>query len=379
MAVPLRVPILKIPFGQNDADFITEELRRLLLTGQLAMGPNVKKFEDEFAKFITTPYACGATNGTAALEMIFRALEVEGGSVAITANTFMATAMAAIASGAKIILVDCHIDDYQMDADDLARKMRPDTKAVVLVHVGGFISKSYEKIKEIAQSHGAALIEDAAHAHGAEIYGQKAGSLGFAGAFSFFPTKVLTTAEGGMVTTSDPKLYERLLALRQHGQNAPGSNIHQNFGLNFRPSEIHALLGLRMMAKADEILAQRRKAAAIYDALLSNGPVKAVIPQEGLKPSYYKYMAILPEGVDRGAIKARLREDFGVALAGEVYATAGNLQPLWTSHPQFLAHPLSPLPALEKLAPRQICLPIYPGLSYEDQKYVVESLHEVVA
>ncbi|MDR1657907.1 MAG: DegT/DnrJ/EryC1/StrS family aminotransferase [Deltaproteobacteria bacterium] len=376
--VPLKVPILKIPFDQQDADQISGELTRMLLEGRLAMGPMVARFEEEFRRFIGTDYACGCSNGTAALEMIFRALQVQGGSVAIPANTFMATAMAALAAGAKIILVDSEPHDFQMSADDLAAKIRPDTKAVVLVHVGGFISPHWRRIKQIASQNRAAFIEDAAHAHGSEIDGLKAGALGLAGAFSFFPTKVLTTAEGGMVTTSEAWFFERLLTLRQHGQSKPGSNIHESFGLNFRPSEIHALLGLRLMAKANWIVEQRRRAAAVYDRLLEHGPVIPIKPVPGLKPSYYKYMALLPPGVERSVVKERVRNNYGVALAGEVYATAGNLQPLWSTNQEYLAAPLTRLPVLEELAPRQICLPIWPGLSDDDQSYVVESLVKVL-
>jgi dTDP-4-amino-4,6-dideoxygalactose transaminase len=149
-------------------------------------------------------------------------------------------------------------------------------------------------------------------------------------------------------------------------------------GGNFRPSEIHALLGLAMMRKADWILAARRAAAAVYDRLLAEAPVRPVRPPPGQRPAYYKYMALLPEGLDRDRVKKRLREDFNVALAGEVYAVAGHRQPLWQLRPDCLAAPLEPLPVTEMVARRQVCLPLYPGLQPEAQHFVVESLLEVV-
>ncbi|MDR2725404.1 MAG: DegT/DnrJ/EryC1/StrS family aminotransferase [Candidatus Adiutrix sp.] len=370
----MEVPILKIPFDQADAEVICGELKEMLLSGRLAMGDKTLAFERAFAGFCGVGHALGVNSGTAALEIICRALEVEGGSVAVPANTFLATALAPIAAGARIILVDCDPLYFQMCPEDLARKMRPDTRAVILVHLGGFISPAWRRIKELAENNGAAFIEDAAHAHGAEVPEGRAGSLGFAAAFSFYPTKVLTTAEGGLVTTSDREFYQRLQIIRQHGQIKPGSNLHHFWGGNFRPSEIHALLGLAMMRKADCILAARRAAAAVYDRLLAGAPVRPVLPPPGLRPAYYKYMALLPEGLDRDRIKKRLREEFQVNLAGEVYAVAGHRQPLWSSRPGYLAAPLEPLPVTEMVARRQVCLPLYPGLDGEAQDFVVESL-----
>ncbi|MDR2387541.1 MAG: DegT/DnrJ/EryC1/StrS family aminotransferase [Deltaproteobacteria bacterium] len=379
----MKVPILKIPFDQKDAAEISQELTDLLLEGRLAMGTKVANFERLFGDFVGSQYALGASSGTGALELIFRALrekfDKNPGAVAVPANTFMASCLAPMAAGFKIILIDCDPDYFQMCPEDLAKKITPETRAVLLVHLGGFISPHWAQIKAIAEKNGAVLIEDAAHAHGAEADGHRAGCLGLAGAFSFYPTKVLTTAEGGMVVTSNHDLYQKLLAIRQHGQQKPGSNVHQTFGLNYRPSEIHALLGLNMMAKVDWILEQRRKAAAHYDNLLLNSPIKLVRPPQNHKPSYYKYMALLPSSVNRQTLKQRLKDDFEISLAGEVYSTPAHLQPFWENHQDFLAQKITALPISEMVAARQICLPIYPGLSFEAQKYVAESLAQVLA
>ncbi len=371
----MEAPILKIPFDEADADFICAELRDMLLGGQLAMGRHAAEFEKQFALFCGAPFALGSSSGTAALELVCRALELAGASVAVPANTFMATALAPIAAGARIILVDCDPLYFQMCPDDLERKMRPDTKAVILVHVGGFISPHWKRIRDICEARGAAFIEDAAHAHGAEAAGgARAGTLGRAAAFSFFPTKVLTTAEGGMVTTADPELYAAMTAIRQHGQERPGSNIHERFGLNYRPSEIHALLGLAMMKKADWILRRRREAAALYDDLLKGSALSPVHAPAGHRPAYYKYMALLPEGVERSPLKERLKSECRISLAGEVYARCLGDQPLWAAHPEYLAEPITPLPVSQMAARRQICLPLYPDLTTEMQEYVVENL-----
>jgi dTDP-4-amino-4,6-dideoxygalactose transaminase len=372
----VEVPILKIPFDAEDARVISEGVTQALLSGRLAMGENCRFFEEAFADFIGVPWAVGCQSGTAALEMLARALDLSGGSVVVPALTFMATAFAPLAAGAKIIVADVDPESFQLDPEDLAQKIRSDTKAVILVHLGGFISPKWRRILELAQTHGFYALEDAAHAHGAEVDGKKAGTLGAGAAFSFYPTKVLTTAEGGAVVGFDEGLRDKLLALRQHGQKNPGSNVHETFGLNFRPSEIHALLGLRILRKAQWILDQRRAAAAVYDRLLAKGPVKAVQASVGEKPAYYKYMALLPGKVARLALKERLKKEFGVSLAGETYATALSQQPFFRDNPQALAVPLTPAPVAEMIAARQICLPIWPGLSVEAQEYVVDSLYK---
>jgi dTDP-4-amino-4,6-dideoxygalactose transaminase len=177
-----------------------------------------------------------------------------------------------------------------------------------------------------------------------------------------------------MATTSDARLAAAMRAVRNHGQERPGSSVHEVFGLNYRPSEIHALLGLRMMAKADWILARRREAALAYDGLLKGALVEPVLPPEGNKPSYYKYMAMLPDGTDRGALKKLLLEDYGVDIPGEVYANPAHLQPVWASRPEFLASPVEDLPATGLVARRQICLPIFPEITLEQQELVVEAL-----
>ncbi|MDR2301202.1 MAG: DegT/DnrJ/EryC1/StrS family aminotransferase [Deltaproteobacteria bacterium] len=378
----MKVPILKIPFDENDAAEISRELRDLLLEGRLAMGSKVARFEESFRDFVKSRYALGASSGTGALELIFRALREkfgkEPGAVAVPANTFMASCLAPIAAGFKIILIDCDPDHFQLCPKDLAKKITPETRAVLLVHLGGFISPAWAQIKAIAEKNNAVLIEDAAHAHGAQADGHGAGTLGLAGAFSFYPTKVLTTAEGGMAVTSSDELYQKMLAIRQHGQQRPGSNVHQTFGLNYRPSEIHALLGLNMMAKADWILAERRKAAANYDGLLKDCPIKLVTAPPNHKPSYYKYMALLESSVNRDELKRELKDGYEISLAGEVYSTPANLQPFWDNNPDLLAQKITPLPNCELIAARQICLPIYPGLSFEAQKYVADSLAKVL-
>jgi dTDP-4-amino-4,6-dideoxygalactose transaminase len=278
-----------------------------------------------------------------------------------------------------VIFCDLESDTLQIDPDEIEAKIQADTRAVVVVHVGGIITPHWDRIQEICAKHRVVLIEDAAHAHGAWFHGRMAGSLGLAGAFSFFPTKVLTTAEGGMITTHDPNLAAEARILRDHGKQSGGSSPHVRIGDNWRPSELHAVLGLQQMKKADWILGERRRLAKLYDQGLPGIPeLRPLKIPEGVQSSYYKYIVFLDPGVDRNDLKKRMREEFDVALTGEVYADPCHLQPVFERHPEFLGRPLEPLPRTESAAFHHACLPLYPGLTDDDIYYVVESLKKAL-
>ncbi|MDR1079501.1 MAG: DegT/DnrJ/EryC1/StrS aminotransferase family protein [Deltaproteobacteria bacterium] len=373
----MLIPPVKLPFSEEDIERLGGKFKDVLRSGHIAMGPRCAAFETEFAAWLGVDHAVGTGSGTQALELICRARDFAGASVCVPAATFMATAFAPLAAGARIVLVDCDPDTLQMDPADLERKIRPDTRAVVLVHLGGFVSRDWERIRSLAADAGAMLLEDAAHAHGAEAGGVMAGTMGDAAAFSFFATKVLPTGEGGMAVTGDEELAGRMLSIRQHGQSRPGSNVHESFGLNFRPSEMHALLGLDVLERSSRILESRRRAAAVYDRLLEGSPFTAVKPPPDQSPSYYKYIVFLPDGVPRKEFKDRLMSLHRYGLAGEVYSLPLSRQPFWAGNPEFLAHPLEDLPGADRGCSRHVCLPIWPGLDPEDQAKLVDAMSDV--
>ncbi len=167
-----KVPILKLDFSDEDINFILNGIEQVLRSGFLTMSERVIEFERAFAKFCGVKYAVGTNSGTSSLEIIMRVIDVGQGTVVMPSNTYMATPLSAIKAGAKVIFTDCDPHTLQMDPNDLKKKIRQDTKAVILVHIGGFISPHINQIKEICDSKNIPLIEDAAHAHGSEIYKQ---------------------------------------------------------------------------------------------------------------------------------------------------------------------------------------------------------------
>jgi dTDP-4-amino-4,6-dideoxygalactose transaminase len=344
------------------------------------MGEKVKNFEKQFSEFIGVRYAIGVNSGTSALEIILRTLSVGGKSVIIPTITFMATPLAAIHAGAKVIFVDVLPDNLSIDPIDLEKKIRDDTVAVIPVHIGGIISSLWADIEQICKENELIIVEDAAHAHGALIDGRMAGTLGVAGAFSFYPTKILTTAEGGMITTNNEEIHSKSLILREHGKKDPKHNLHTELGYNWRFSEIHALLGLLEMEKCDSIIRQRRHLAKLYDTLLENVVgLKCVSIPENIVSPYYKYIVYLDNKFQREEIKLTLKNDFNITLPGEVYSDPCHMQPVFKKYPELILNdPGDPFTGAEYVSAKQICLPLYPSLTDDELIYVVNSLKAVL-
>lgn len=377
----MKVPILRIPFTDDNISFIQTAIGEVLGSGQIAMGRYVEEFERRFAEFVGTKYAIGVNSGTSALEICLRAIDVRDSSVIVPTNTFMATTTSVIHAGGRAIFTDVLRNDLCMDPEDLKEKIQKNTKAVMLVHIGGIISSQLRAIQEICEDNDLFLIEDAAHAHGSTIDGKKAGTLGIAGAFSFYPTKVLTCGEGGMITTDDERIYRAALMLRDHGKPDHRFNKHTEFGYNWRLSEIHAVIGVEQMNKIDWILSERRRVAEIYDGKLRNvDGIELIKMPAKVTSSYYKYIVYLNEGLDRDYVKNKIKNEYGIELTGEVYADPCHSQPVFEKYPgMMLNEETDEFPVAEYVCNRHICLPLYPGLTEAEVNYVVESLKSVVA
>ncbi|MFC2071756.1 DegT/DnrJ/EryC1/StrS family aminotransferase [Chloroflexota bacterium] len=375
-----EVPILRLPYTPEEIEIIKNGIADVLQSGYLTMGEKVAQFERAFAEFVGVKYAVATNSGTSSLEIILRAIGIEGSSVIVPSNTMMASPASVIHAGGKVLFVDCQRENLQLDPQDMRRKIRADTKGVMLVHIGGIITPALDEIKSICDEKGLFLLEDAAHAHGAAIDGRMAGALGIAGSFSFYPTKVMNTAEGGMITTDDENIYHKAFSLRDHGRTDYNPNIHTELGYNWRFSELHALLGLQQMKKSDAILAERRRIARMYDEKLEGvkGIRKLEIPAN-IKASYYKYIVFIDDNFARDEVKREIKESYSVSLTGEVYSHPCHSQPVFKKYPGVVANdPSDTFPQTEYVAERHICLPLYLGLTEEEIDYVVESLKRVL-
>ena len=369
-------------YPPDEIESISAGLRQILGDGFISMGRNVAEFERRWAEFCGVKHAIGTSNGTCSLEIILRALGVKGHTVVVPSHTFIATAVAAINAGARVIFVDCQRENLQMDPEDLRRKIRPDTRAVVLVHMSGIISPHLDEIKAICEERRVALVEDAAHAHGATIHGQKAGSLGLAGSFSFFSTKVLTTGEGGMIVTNDETIHAKSLAFRDHGRFTAEANLHDDLGYNWRPSELHAVLGTAQVRRADTILQRRRAIAHRYDRGLTARQIPAIkllkVP-EHVQSAYYKYVIYLEPPLERARLKRTLKEEHGVTLGSELYDRPCHSQPVFLRHPETVVPtPPNSFPETDYVVAHHICLPLYFELTDREIDEVIDALEATV-
>ena len=371
----MKIPAAKIYFPEEDRKELLRQIDEILASGQLTLGKYTKEFEERFAAYVGTKYAIAVNSGTSALEISLRALDVKGHSVIVPTNTFFATPASVIHAGGEVIFADV-TENLCIDPESVKKNIRKDTKGIIVVHIGGIVAPQIKEIKEICEDHGLFLIEDAAHAHGSTLDGKKAGSFGDAAAFSFYPTKVMTSGEGGMITTDDEKIYRRALVFRDQGKAGFYGNVHVEMGYNWRMSEIHAAIGLSQFARLEEFIEDRRRIAKVYDEELKKidkvTPIK--IPPN-VKSNYYKYVALLDDGIDRADIKKELKEKYSVNLSGEVYELPCHLQPIFKDLYGFKG---GEFPVAEDICKRQICLPVFATMTEEQAKYVIDSLREVI-
>jgi perosamine synthetase len=364
----MRVPPARILFPPEDRVAILERIDDALSSGQLTLGPIGAELETAFAARHSTRHAVAVSSGTAALEIILRAIGVEGREVVVPANTFFATAAAAVHAGARLRFVDCDPQTMAIDPADLEACLGPDTAAVVIVHIGGLITPAIDEIASMCAAAGVDLVEDAAHAHGSAHDGRSAGTFGRAASFSFYPTKVIAGGEGGMIVTDDDDIAEEARVYRDQGKGSFHANFHTRMGANWRMSEPHAAIVLSQLHRLDEFIERRQILAARYDAALVSLELAALAIPESASSNFYKYVAFLPDGIDRTLFKQHLRSEFDIGLSGEVYDTPLHHQPIFSQLDD------RPLPGAEWLCARHVCLPLYPALSEADVDYVVESV-----
>ena len=374
-----KIPILRLHYSTSEKRNISKGIGGILNSGNLTMSKKVFQFEKLFAKYVGTKYAVAVNSGTSALEIPLRALNVEGKSIIVPTNTFMATPLAAIHAGAKVIFADISEKTLSIQADEIKKKITKNTVGIILVHIGGVISSEWAKIKKICVSKNLFILEDAAHAHGSKINNKYAGNLGIAAAFSFYPTKVLTTGEGGMITTNDKKLYQKFLILRDHGKQNPSLNIHTELGSNWRPSEIQGFLGVQQVKKAKSIVSQRTKIASMYDKILKNTPsIRLLEIPSYIKSSYYKYIIFVNKNI-RNKIKKMMYEKFEISLPGEVYSHLCHSQPVFKKYKnRIIKKGDYSFKIAKKISSEQLCLPLYLGLKKSEIRYVVNSLKKTL-
>ena len=365
----MKIPAAKVVFDPRDIARVQELVAESLETGSLTLGPVTGRFEEEFAARHGAAHAVATSSGTSALEIMLRTVGVEGGEVVLPTNTFYATAAAVLHAGARPVFADISRDTFALSAATARAALSPETRAVIHVHIGGVVSSEIRDIHALCEERGMPLLEDAAHAVGCSFEGQFAGTFGIAGAFSFYPTKVVTSGEGGMILTDSAELRDEYKIFRDQGKAAFLGGEHVRLGSSWRMSELSAAVGLVHLGRMDEAIASRRRAAHRYDAGLAPFPgLRPLIPPAPSVCNYYKYAVILPGDVDRDVLKKEMREEHGVSLSGEVYSLPLHLQPVLAPYAR------SGLPVAEDVCSRHVCLPLYTGMTDAEVDHVLGSL-----
>ncbi|MGC2061575.1 MAG: DegT/DnrJ/EryC1/StrS family aminotransferase [Thermodesulfovibrionales bacterium] len=361
-----------IPFVDLKAGFapIKAEVMRAIeetLTGMnLNIGPNCQSLEQEFAAYCGTEYAVGVGSGTEALQFALLAAGVKGGDEVITSpHTFFATAEAIVCIGAVPVFVDIDPKTYTIDPQAIEKKITSKTSAIIPVHMYGQCA-DMSPINDISQKHGVAVIEDACQAHGALYQGKKSGALGTAGCFSFYFTKNLGAyGEGGIVTTNDGAIAEKVRLYRNHGHTS--KHEHAVIGYNGRLDEIQAAILRIRLRLLDQYNSRRRELAAEYGKLLRDLPI--VLPEEAPTRQHVFHLYVI-RTAERDRLMAHLTEK-GVGT-GIHYRKPVHLQKAVA----YLGCKKGVAPAAEQACEEILSLPMYPELSSADLAYIAEAVRE---
>lgn len=351
-------------------------------------GTEGREFEKEFAEYTGVEHAIAVANGTLALELALRAIDLEDGDeVIVTSRSFMASASSIVVQGGVPVFADVDPNSQNITADTIERVITDRTKAIICVHLAGWMCEM-DKICQLAEEKGLWVIEDCAQCHGASYQGKKAGSWGHINAFSFCQDKIMTTAgEGGMVTTNDTVLWKKAWAYKDHGksydavynkQHPPGFRwLHESFGSNWRLTEVQSAIGRYQLKKLDSWIVERRDNAARYDQVLANfDKVRLTQPNEDVFHSYYKYyFFIKPQDLNEGWSQQKLI----TALNEEgIPAFSGSCSEMYLEK-AFAHFDQNVLPQAHELTEQSYMLLVHPGITEQQMNTMLAGLEKVLA
>lgn len=360
-------PVAEPDIREKEWEYVSD----CVLSGWVSStGKYVQRFEEMFAAYCNTTYAVSCSNGTTALHLALLACGVgPGDEVIVPSLTFIATANAVLYTGAKPVFIDSEARTWNMDPAKIEEKITPKTKAVIPVHLYGHPA-DMDPICSIAEQHNLLVIEDAAEAHGALYKGQKVGSIGDLGIFSFFGNKIITTGEGGMIVTDNAEFAEKMTLLRDHGMDPQKRYWHTVLGYNYRLTNIQAALGVAQMEKIDDILLRKRNNAAIYTEILAEVPGLTPPPQESWAKSVFWLYSVLIDrkkfGCSRDELMDLLRER-GIDTRRFFYPV--HQQPVYGED--------AVLPVAESVAEEGLSLPSSSKLSNNDIKNIAKTIQEI--
>ena len=377
-SIPFYIPWI----NKEDRKAISNALKSRWLTG----GPQARNFEKTFADYVGTKFAVSVNSCTAALHLAMRVLNVGPGDEVIVPDlTFAATANAPIFCGAKPVFADIDEKTFNISPNDVLEKITPKTKAIIPVHYGGQPCDMKE-ISQIAEDHKLFVVEDCAHSLGAKYGGQQTGTFGIIGCFSFYPTKIITTLEGGMVTTNDEKIDKKLRLLREHGMSRTALERESStswfydivdLGYNYRLTEPQAALGIAQLKRIDDGIRRRIHAAGYYTKQLGNRDSGIVTPYTVPNRSHIFHLYTIKIqknslGITRDEVFKRLSDS---GIQSSVLYTPLHLMSFYK---QFLNEKSKPFPVAEKIYKEILSLPLFPTLTKKNVSLVATKIKEAL-
>jgi len=357
----IKVPIAKPIIGEEEIENVVEVLK----SGMIAQGPKVEEFEENFAEWVGAEYGIAVNSGTAALHVALLSCDIGQGDEVITSPfTFIASGNSILYTGARPVFADIDLKTYTIDPNSIEDLITENTKAILPVQLYGQ-SADMDKINEIAEKYGLAVIEDAAQAHGATCKRKPVGSMGDMACFSFYPTKNMTTSEGGIITTNDEDLADNAKMFRAHGASI--RYHHSEIGYNFRMTDISAAIGLAQLDKIDEFNDKRiANAAYLNEGLKDVDGVITPYCAEGSKHVYHQYTIRVEKGDRDGWVD--IINECGVGT-GIHYPIPLYNQPVYRK-----LGIEGDCPKAELAADNVISLPVHPSLTKEDLDLVIEAV-----
>lgn len=354
MSIPIANPVI--------SDTARESVDEVLESGMIADGEVVRAFESEFADFVGTEYAVATANGTTALHAMFEAVGIGDGDAVVTSPfSFIASANAVVHAGGTPVFGDIRKDTFNIDAEavyDIVCE-RDDVVGIMPIHLYG-LSAEMDAIREIAEEHDLILFEDAAQAHGAEYRGQSVGSIGDAAVFSFYPTKNMTTGEGGMVTTDDEEIAARLRKIVNHGRTDTYEHVFK--GYNYRMTNIQAAIGREQLRRLPEWVEKRQANAATLSNELSDiDGIKTPKVPHNRKHAFHQYTIAVD---DRDSV-IRSLDNHGVGY-GIYYPKVIPKQPAYDQEREY--------PVAEKATGNVLSIPVHPQVSESDLETIASAI-----
>jgi len=360
--IPVAAPVL----GEKELEYVTDCVRSGWVS---SLGEYVKRFESGFAAYCGVSHGVATHNGTVALHLALAALGIgPGDEVVVPTLTFVATANAVRYTGAMPVFVDSEEESWNIDPQAVARAITRRTRAIIAVHLYGHPAQM-EPLQQLAEKHHLVLIEDAAEAHGARYKGQRTGSLGDVGVFSFYGNKIITTGEGGMIVTDDHTLIERCLFLENQAKSPGNPYWHAEIGYNYRMTNMQAALGVAQLERIDEFITARLRNAAHYRERLSGVPGLVMPPQADWAENVYWMFSVLvqPEfGADRTQVMAGLHRR-GIETRPVFYPL--HSLPMYDSGHR--------LPVAERIGLTGMNLPSGSGLTLDEVDIVCDALIDI--